>query len=144
LTRSPKHPIRSHWWSVWTRCSYKYPQTLAMERQAQAFVSDFSALKKMEYHIFKTLVISSALIVLLYSVIRAVYIIWLRPKSLEKYLRRQGIRGTSYKLLYGDMKEIKKSTMDAWSKPMSLKHQIAPRVSPFFHQMVQKYGKQVY
>ncbi|GMY29050.1 cytochrome P450 72A397-like [Fagus crenata] len=74
----------------------------------------------MEYHIFKTLVISSALIVLLYSVIRAVYIIWWRPKSLEKYLRRQGIRGTSYKLLYGDMKEIKKSTMDAWSKPMSL------------------------
>ncbi|GMY29058.1 cytochrome P450 72A397-like [Fagus crenata] len=65
----------------------------------------------------------------------AVYIIWWRPKSLEKYLRRQGIRGTSYKLLYDDMKEIKKSTMDAWSKPMSLKHHIAPRAAPVFHQM---------
>ncbi len=119
-------------------------QTSTVEKQAQTFFSDFSALKKMESNISKTLVISSALIVLLYSVIRAVYIIWWRPKILEKHLRQQGIRGTSYKLFYGDLKEIKKSTMEAWSKPMSLKHNIAPRVSPFFHQIVQKYGKQLY
>lgn len=97
----------------------------------------------MEDHIFKTLAISSAIIVL-YSVIRVVYTIWWKPKSLGKQLRKQGIRGTSYKLLYGDMKEVEECTREAWSKPMSLKHQIAPRVTPFFYQMVKNYGKQVY
>ncbi|KAK4600445.1 hypothetical protein RGQ29_010192 [Quercus rubra] len=94
----------------------------------------------MEDHIFKTLAISSAIIVL-YSVIRVVYNIWWKPKSLGKQLRKQGIRGTSYKLLYGDKKEVAECTKEAWSKPMSLNHQIAPRVSPFFYQMVKNYGK---
>ncbi|KAL0016658.1 hypothetical protein SO802_003727 [Lithocarpus litseifolius] len=94
----------------------------------------------MEDHIFKTLAISSAIIVL-YSAIRVVYTIWWKPKSLGKQLWKQGIRGTSYKLLYGDMKEIAECTKEAWSKTMSLNNQIAPRVSPFFYQMVKKYGK---
>ncbi|XP_059454567.1 cytochrome P450 CYP72A616-like [Corylus avellana] len=93
-----------------------------------------------DYNIFKNLAISSALLILC-AVIRVVYTIWWRPKSLEKQLRQQGIKGTSYKLLHGDMKEIKKSTIQALSKPMTLNHRIAPRVLPFFHEMVQKYGK---
>ena len=35
----------------------------------------------------------------------------------------------------------KKYTKEAWSKPMTLEHRIAPRVTPLFHDMVQKYGK---
>lgn len=108
---------------------------------AQAFVSNFWA-KKMEDYVLKmNLAIPSALLILC-AVIRVVYIIWWRPKSLEKELRQQGIRGTSYKLLHGDMKEMKKSTIEALSKPMTLNHKIAPRVLPFFHEMFQKYGKQ--
>jgi len=42
------------------------------------------------------------------------------------------------------MKEIAECTKEALSKPVTLKHQIAPRVSPFFYQMVKNYGKQVY
>lgn len=98
------------------------------------------------FYIFKLLAISSALLIL-YPVIGVVYVIWWRPKSLEKQLRQQGIRGTSYKLLHGDVKEIQEYNREAWSKPMTtLDHQISPRVSPFFHQLVQKYGniKQVH
>ncbi|XP_059455349.1 cytochrome P450 CYP72A616-like [Corylus avellana] len=94
----------------------------------------------MEDYIFKLVAISSALL-LLYPVIRVVHVIWWRPKRLEKQLRQQGIRGTSYKLLHGDIREIKKCTGEAWSKPMTLDHQISPRALPFFHQMLQKYGK---
>jgi hypothetical protein len=97
----------------------------------------------MEDYVLKVnLAIPSALLILC-AVIRVVYIIWWRPKSLEKELRQQGIRGTSYKLLHGDMKEMKKSTIEALSKPMTtLNHKIAPRVLPFFHEMFQKYGIQ--
>ncbi|GLT53466.1 hypothetical protein SLA2020_267340 [Shorea laevis] len=95
----------------------------------------------MENYILKNLAISFALLILC-TVIRVVYVIWWIPKRLEKQLRQQGIRGTSYKLLHGDMKEMKKTTIEALSKPMTvLNHQIAPRVLPFFHEMVQKYGK---
>ncbi|KAL7187003.1 hypothetical protein ACSBR1_037135 [Camellia fascicularis] len=95
-----------------------------------------------EGFIFKALVFSSVpLIMVFYCALRVVYSIWWRPKTLEKLLKQQGIRGTSYKLLYGDIKEIKRLTQEAWSKPMPLNHQIAPRVFPFFYHMVQKYGK---
>lgn len=86
-------------------------------------------------------VISSALLILVLCIVGVVYYIWWKPKRLEKYLRRAGIKGSSYKLMYGDMVEIKKLTAEAWSKPMSLNHSIAPRVNPFWYQMAHKYGK---
>ncbi|CAL8100689.1 unnamed protein product [Prunus armeniaca] len=93
-----------------------------------------------DYILIKTLTFSLVSLIL-YSVGRVVQVYWLRPKSLEKQLRQQGIRGRSYKLFQDDMKDIKMSCEEAWSKPMSLKHQIGPRVFPFFDQMVQNYGK---
>ncbi|KAK7306767.1 hypothetical protein VNO77_44723 [Canavalia gladiata] len=94
----------------------------------------------MEDYTFKTLIISFTLLVL-HVTIKFVYSIWWRPKSMEKVLRLQGIRGTSYKFLKGDMPEMMKSSQEASSKPMSLNHQIVPRVIPFLHQMVEQYGK---
>ncbi|KAK4854265.1 hypothetical protein QYF36_021272 [Acer negundo] len=90
-----------------------------------------------------TLLISSASLVL-YGLMRVVYVVWWRPKSLEKQLRQQGIKGTSFNLLQfrgGDMKKMAKVYKETWSKPMPLNHHIAPYVLPYFHQMVQKYGK---
>ncbi|KAL5786439.1 hypothetical protein ACOSQ2_008831 [Xanthoceras sorbifolium] len=93
-----------------------------------------------------TLLISSASLVL-YGLMRVAYVVWWRPKSLEKYLRQQGIQGTSFKLLQlhgggSDMGKMVRSSKETWSKPMTtLNHQIAPYVLPFFHEMVQKYGK---
>ncbi|XP_027069200.2 cytochrome P450 72A397-like [Coffea arabica] len=39
------------------------------------------------------------------------------------------------------MKDFMNQITEAWSKPMSLSHQIAPRVDPFTHNTLQKYGK---
>ncbi|KAF8401075.1 hypothetical protein HHK36_014378 [Tetracentron sinense] len=94
----------------------------------------------MEDTIFNSLLTSFGLL-LLCSVLRVAYFIWWRPKSLEQQLKQQGIKGTPYKLLYGDMKDYVSSLKEAWSKPMNLNHHIAPRILPFFHDRVQKYGK---
>ncbi|XP_038710573.1 cytochrome P450 CYP72A219-like [Tripterygium wilfordii] len=94
----------------------------------------------MEGLIVQTMLYSFVLLVI-HSLIRFTLKFWWRPKSLEKHLRRQGIRGSSYNPFHDDMKESVKSCKEAWSKPMSLNHQIAPYVSPFYHQMIQNYGK---
>lgn len=100
----------------------------------------------METHLSETFVICSLVLSpILYCVFRIIYKIWWRPISLEKLLRRQGIRGTSFKLLRGDTGEMRRSTMEALSKPMPLQtHHIAPRVLPFFYDMVQRYGENQY
>ncbi|KAJ1410276.1 Cytochrome P450 [Sesbania bispinosa] len=67
---------------------------------------------------------------------------WWSPKRVEKQLRKQGVRGTSYKLFNGDVELLKKHTMEALSKPINLNHHIVPRVMPFFHEMVEKNGMQ--
>ncbi|KAM3747751.1 hypothetical protein ACB098_05G058100 [Castanea mollissima] len=67
--------------------------------------------------------------------------LWLRPKKLEKCLREQGLNGNSYRLFFGDVKEICKMTSQAKSKPINFTHDIAPRVLPFVHQVVTNYGK---
>lgn len=81
------------------------------------------------------------LFVLLYGVAKASYTIWLRPKWLERNLKQQGVRGTPYKPLVGDMKEFVRLITEAWSKPLSLTHQIVPRVDPLTLTTVRKYGK---
>ncbi|KAF5726093.1 cytochrome P450 72A15-like [Tripterygium wilfordii] len=83
----------------------------------------------------------SSFSLLLYGVVRISYSIWWKPKWLERQLKQQGIRGTPYKLLVGDITELVKQMKAAWSKPINLNHQIVPRVDPFTLNNVQKYGK---
>lgn len=59
---------------------------------------------------------------------------------LEKQLRKQGLMGSPYKFLLGDMKEFGGSIINARSKPMDLHHKIVPRTLPFFAQLIQNYG----
>ncbi|KAL5559531.1 hypothetical protein UlMin_035742 [Ulmus minor] len=94
----------------------------------------------MENSLVKTLLLSWVVLIV-YYVLKVVYFIWWKPIYLEKLLRQRGIKGTSYKFLHGDMEEVKRSSMEALSKPMSFNHIIEPRVLPFFYDMVQKYGK---
>ncbi|KAL3535543.1 hypothetical protein ACH5RR_004004 [Cinchona calisaya] len=82
-----------------------------------------------------------SVLLLSYIFLRVFYSIWWKPKWLERRLKQQGIRGNPYKPLIGDMKDFVKQVTEAWSKPMSLSHQIAPRVDPFTHTTVEKYGK---
>ncbi|KAF3439667.1 hypothetical protein FNV43_RR17945 [Rhamnella rubrinervis] len=94
----------------------------------------------METHVLNLLALS-LLFLLFYCAARISYFIWWKPKWLESKLKRQGIRGTPYKLLVGDMKELVRLATEAWSKPLSLTHRIVPRVDPFTLNNSQKYGK---
>ncbi|KAK9052581.1 hypothetical protein SSX86_029210 [Deinandra increscens subsp. villosa] len=67
--------------------------------------------------------------------------VWLKPKKTEKFLRDQGIKGTSYKLLYGDVKEMVKMITEAYRKPINLNDDIVPRVLSFAHSAVSTHGK---
>lgn len=75
-----------------------------------------------------------------YPCLKAFHFIWWRPKKLEKSLKMQGIRGTPYKPLVGDMKDYIKHVTQAWSKPISLSHHIVQRVDPFTDTIIRKYG----
>ncbi|XP_028763793.1 cytochrome P450 CYP72A219-like isoform X2 [Neltuma alba] len=72
---------------------------------------------------------------------RVVNWLWLRPKRLERFLKRQNLKGNSYRLGFGDLKEMDQMIQEASSKPINLHDDIIPRTIPFHHQMIQKYGK---
>nr|XP_043614219.1 cytochrome P450 CYP72A219-like [Erigeron canadensis] len=67
--------------------------------------------------------------------------LWFKPKKIERYLRDQGLKGSPYKFMYGDLKELARMMTETKSKPMSLTHDIAPRVMPFYHKSLTTYGK---
>ncbi|KAH7849855.1 hypothetical protein Vadar_023946 [Vaccinium darrowii] len=67
--------------------------------------------------------------------------VWLRPKKLERCLRKQGLSGSSYRLLFGDLKDSSNMTKIAKSSPISLSQDIVPRVIPFVNHSVDTYGK---
>ncbi|KAJ4806638.1 Cytochrome P450 [Rhynchospora pubera] len=66
---------------------------------------------------------------------------WFRPRQLERVLRAQGIRGTSYQFPLGDIREAMHLQKEAQSKPMNLSHDIAPRLDPMIHYAIKKYGR---
>lgn len=65
---------------------------------------------------------------------------WFRPKMLERYLRDQGLKGNPYSLGFGDLKCMKRMTIDAQSKPINVSDDIIPYVVPFHYHIIQKYG----
>ncbi|CAO1948280.1 unnamed protein product [Urochloa humidicola] len=68
--------------------------------------------------------------------------LWWQPRRLERALRAQGLRGTSYRFLTGDVKDFARLNKEAWSKPLPLRcHDIAPRVSPFLYNNIREHGK---
>ncbi|KAI3695996.1 hypothetical protein L1987_79002 [Smallanthus sonchifolius] len=80
-------------------------------------------------------------IFLFYIIWRISNWLWIEPKRIEKFLKDQGLKGTSYRFMYGDLKEMVRMMNEAKSKPMNLTHDIAFRVSPFFHKSLNTLGK---
>ncbi|KAK7858000.1 cytochrome p450 cyp72a219 [Quercus suber] len=66
--------------------------------------------------------------------------VWLRPKYLERCLRKQGLVGNSYRLFFGDTKDSSMMIKLACSKHIELSDDIVPRVLPFEHHTVKRYG----
>ncbi|CAL4930790.1 unnamed protein product [Urochloa decumbens] len=72
---------------------------------------------------------------------RLLHRMWWRPRRLERALRAQGLRGTPYRLLAGDLREHARLCREAWSRPLPLRcHDVAPRVAPFLCRVVREHG----
>ncbi|KAJ3695267.1 hypothetical protein LUZ60_000644 [Juncus effusus] len=66
---------------------------------------------------------------------------WFRPRRLEQALRAQGLDGTVYQPIFGDVKEIARVDRKTQAKSMPLSHDITPYVSSFFHRTMKEHGK---
>lgn len=71
---------------------------------------------------------------------RVLNMIWLKPRKAEKLLRKQGLRGNSYRFLYGDKKDISRMESEARAKPIHFTHDIVPRVLPFIQKTINTFG----
>ncbi|KAL1560602.1 cytochrome P450 CYP72A219-like protein [Salvia divinorum] len=87
-----------------------------------------------------TVTISSYVVALIY-LWKLLNWVWFTPKKLEKILRQQGFKGNSYKLFYGDFKEIGRIATEAVSKPMDFSNDIMPRALPIYHQTSKNHGE---
>ncbi|RID71610.1 hypothetical protein BRARA_C03537 [Brassica rapa] len=85
--------------------------------------------------------VSVAIVVVSWWTWRTLKLVWFRPKMLESYLRRQGLSGTPYTPLVGDLKRNSSMMMDARSKPIKLTDDISPRVVPFPFEMLKSHGR---
>ncbi|XP_057790022.1 cytochrome P450 72A397-like isoform X1 [Salvia miltiorrhiza] len=64
------------------------------------------------------------------------------PKRLGEALTKQGFKGNSYKLVYGDLKELMQLNMEARNKPINLDDDIKNRVAPFLVNTIHKHGNE--
>ncbi|CAA2966888.1 cytochrome P450 CYP72A219-like [Olea europaea subsp. europaea] len=70
--------------------------------------------------------------------------IWLKPKKKERMLKQQGFKGNPYtltRLLFGDVKENSVEYAEALRKTINIHDEAVPRVMPFVHKTIEKYGK---
>lgn len=88
-------------------------------------------------HLLLVLLISY---ILLIFVVKAVVHLWWTPRRIEKHFSKQGIRGPKYQLLLGNLKELASLNLRASTQPMTLSHNILPRVLSFYHHWRKIYG----
>ncbi|KAL7129374.1 hypothetical protein ABFS83_13G062000 [Erythranthe nasuta] len=67
--------------------------------------------------------------------------VWLRPKKLELFLRKQGLNGNPYKLLIGDMKQLISVMEKEQTLSIQLSDHLPPHILPYYHQTRTKFGE---
>lgn len=84
----------------------------------------------------------AAAVLLLCWALRMLEWAWFAPRRMGQALRAQGLRGTEYRSLRGDLKEDLRLVMAARSRPvpMDRAHDIVPRVLPFLHRVFEEHG----
>ncbi|XP_019193508.1 PREDICTED: cytochrome P450 CYP72A219-like [Ipomoea nil] len=66
---------------------------------------------------------------------------WFKPRSLEKCLRGQGLKGCPYRPPYGNLPDLISSITEAKSRPINLSDDTIPRIMPFILDSIIKYGE---
>ncbi|XP_030513260.1 cytochrome P450 CYP72A219-like [Rhodamnia argentea] len=96
----------------------------------------------MELSLANSIVLSLVLITFFTCAWKLLCLFWLKPKKLERCLRRQGLNGTPYSLLFQDLRDKMRMSKEAQSRPITpFSNDIAPRLLPFLHHSIMKYGK---
>ncbi|KAL0857556.1 hypothetical protein Bca101_062710 [Brassica carinata] len=88
--------------------------------------------------------LSVAIAVVSWWVWRTLQWVWFKPKMLESYLKRQGLTGTPYTPLVGDLKRSSTMLTEARSKTIRLTDDITPRVVPYPFHMLKTLGRTYY
>ncbi|CAN8269336.1 unnamed protein product [Cochlearia groenlandica] len=83
---------------------------------------------------------SLAIAIVLWWTWRIVEWVWLKPKILEDSMRKQGLVGTSYTLLVGDVTRTFSMLRQARSKPMKPTDDLTSLVIPYSVNMLKTYG----
>lgn len=84
--------------------------------------------------------VSLAIVVVWWWTWRTLRWVWFKPKMIESYLRSQGLSGSPYTPLIGDLKRTFSMAMEARSKPINLTDDISTRVVPFPLEMLKTHG----
>nr|GMC77674.1 cytochrome P450 734A1-like [Ipomoea batatas] len=76
--------------------------------------------------------------VCVFFALKALLHLWWIPRRFQNHFCKQGINGPSYNFLFGNLKEI--ASLSSSSQPMSLSHDILPRVLSFYSHWKKIYG----
>lgn len=80
-------------------------------------------------------------LIFLLLVLKVTVLLWWRPRKIEGYFSKQGIRGPPYRFFIGNVKELVGMMLKASSQPMpNFSHNILPRVLSFYHHWKKIYG----
>lgn len=95
----------------------------------------------MELELLSWLKLVSFSFIFLLCVLKVTVLLWWRPRKIEGYFAKQGIRGPPYHFFIGNVKELVGMMLKASSQPMpNFSHNILPRVLSFYHHWKKIYG----
>ena len=98
--------------------------------------------KKLTVGVDMAIIFSSFLgIFLVLAFIKIFQKVWWIPTRIQNQMASQGIGGPSYKLVQGNAKKMWEMRKESMSSPMTLSHNIFPKVQPHLESWANMYGK---